>query len=91
MRVLISMAASLMLMLALVGPVAATEAGPGCSDFGAVTADFAKSARPFGQLVSLVNHGGILAPNGVFYTSVGQLIEDEHTLGIFTWACAKYR
>jgi len=35
MRVLISVAASLMLMLALVGPVAAT--GPGCSDFGAAS------------------------------------------------------
>jgi hypothetical protein len=35
MRVLISVAVSLMLMLALVGPVAAT--GPGCSDFGAAS------------------------------------------------------
>ena len=90
MRVLISVAASLMLMLALVGPVAATGPGPGCSDFGAGTAGFAQ-AGGFGRLVSSVNHGGILAPNGVFYTSVRQLIEDEHTLGVFTWACAKYR
>jgi len=87
MRVLISVAASLMLMLALVGPVAAADPGPGCSDFGAGTASFAKSERPFGQLVSSVNHGAF-APT---YNSVSQLIRAEHTVGVFTYACAKYR
>jgi hypothetical protein len=86
MRVLISVAASLMLMLALVGPVAATEPGPGCSDFAANTAVYAK-AGGFGQLVSSVNHGAF-APT---FTSVGQLIRVEHTVGVFTYACAKYR
>jgi len=86
MRVLISVAASLMLILALVGPVAATEPGPGCSDFAANTAVYAK-AGGFGQLVSSVNHGAF-APT---FTSVGQLIRVEHTVGVFTYACAKYR
>jgi hypothetical protein len=86
MRVLISVAASLMLTLALVGPVAATEPGPGCSDFAANTAVYAK-AGGFGQLVSSVNHGAF-APT---FTSVGQLIRIEHTVGVFTYACAKYR
>ena len=88
MRILISVAASLVLMLALIGPVAATEPGPGpgCSDFAANTAVYAK-AGGFGQLVSSVNHGAF-APT---FTSVGQLIRVEHTVGVFTYACAKYR
>ena len=93
MCVLISVAASLMLMLALVGPVAA--AGPGCSDFGAGTAGFAQ-AGGFGKLVSGVAHDGITIPDGfpqagVFYADVSQLIKAEHTLGIFAAACAKFR
>jgi len=86
MRVLISAAGSLMLMLALVGPVAATEPGPGCSDFAANTAVYAHLGG-FGQLVSSVNHGAF-APT---FTGVGQLIQVEHTVGVFTYACAKYR
>lgn len=86
MRVLISMAASLMLTLALVGRVAATEPGPGCSDFAANTAAYAQ-AGGFGQLVSSVNHGAF-EPT---FTGVGQLIQIEHRVGVFTYACAKYR
>ncbi len=85
-RVLVSMAASLLLVLALVVPVAAAEPGPGCSDFAANTAVYAQ-AGGFGQLVSSVNHGAF-APD---FTSVGQLIRLEHTVGVFTYACAKYR
>ena len=50
MRVLISVAASLMLMLALVGPVAAT--GPGCSGFGHATASLADVLHPWGRFLS---------------------------------------
>lgn len=87
-RVLVSMAASLLLVLAMVVPVAATEPGPGpgCSDFAANTAVYAQ-AGGFGQLVSSVNHGAF-APD---FTSIGQLIGLEHTVGVFTYACAKYR
>jgi hypothetical protein len=74
MRVLISMAASVMLLLALVGPVAAT--GPGCSDYGAATVDGAQNARPFGQLVSSVNHGAF-APA---FNNVSELVQFEHGL-----------
>ena len=80
MRVLISVAASLMLMLALVGPVAAT--GPGCSDFGAATVDGAHRQMagfvgvPFGQVVSSVNHGAF-APA---FNSVVELVQFEHGL-----------
>jgi len=74
MRVLISVAASLMLVLALVGPVAAT--GPGCSDFGVATVDGAQNARPFGQLVASVNHGA-LAPD---FNNVMELVQFEHGL-----------
>ena len=62
MRVLISVAVSLMLMLALVGPVAAT--GPGCSDFGAASAAGGHKAipglegTPFGQVLQLFAHTG---------------------------------
>ena len=73
MRVLISVAASLMLMLALVGPVAA--AGPGCSDFGAATVAGAHAGK-FGQLVSSVNHGAF-APA---FAGVSQLVQFEHGL-----------
>jgi len=73
MRVLISVAASLMLMLALVGPVAAT--GPGCSDFGAATVAGAHAGK-FGQLVSSVNHGAF-APD---FNSVMELVQFEHGL-----------
>jgi hypothetical protein len=54
-RLVTAAAASLLLTLALVAPVGA--AGPGCSDFGAATADYAHNARPFGQLVSGVARG----------------------------------
>lgn len=83
MRFLMAMAASLMLMLALVGPVAAT--GPGCSDFGAGTASYAQ-AGGFGRLVSFVAHGG-LAPT---YGGVSDLVHAEHEGTAFTWPCAKY-
>ena len=73
MRVLISVAASLMLMLALVGPVAA--AGPGCSDFGAATVAGAHNARPFGQIVSSVKSGGVPG-----FNSVRALVQFEHGL-----------
>ena len=73
MRVLISVAASLMLMLALVGPVAAT--GPGCSDFGAATVDGAHAGH-FGQVVSSVAHGAF-APD---FNSVMELVQFEHGL-----------
>jgi hypothetical protein len=65
------MAASLMLMPALVGPVAAT--GPGCADVGAASVDAAHNARPFGQLVSSVNHGAF-AP---VFDGVSQLVQWE--------------
>lgn len=67
-RILTAVAASLMLIATLVGPVAA--AGPGCSDFGALTADYAHNARPFGQLVSGVAQGG---PHGASW-----LVAMEH-------------
>jgi hypothetical protein len=86
MRVVFSAAASLLLVLALVGPVAATEPGPGCSDFAANTAATAQ-AGGFGQLVASVNHGAFEPA----FTGVGQLIRLEHTVGIFTYACEKYR
>jgi len=60
MRILVAMAASLMLMLALVGPVAA--AGPGCSDFGAASAAGGHKqipgleGVPFGQVLQLFAH-----------------------------------
>ena len=84
MRVLISVAASLMLTLALVGPVAAT--GPGCSDFGAATAGLAQAGGFGKDLVSWVAHGG-LAPD---YAGVSQLVQAEHRGDIFAWPCAKY-
>lgn len=83
MRVLISMAASVLLVLALVGPVAAT--GPGCSDFGAATVVLTRDAHPFGQLVSSVKDG--VLPG---YDNVGDLVQDEHSGDIFAWPCAKY-
>jgi hypothetical protein len=72
-RALISVAVSLLLMLALVGPVAAT--GPGCSDFGAATVDGAHNARPFGQLVSSVKDGAVPG-----FNSVMELVQFEHGL-----------
>ena len=68
-RLMISVAASLLLVLALVGPVGA--AGPGCSTFGATTAGLAHSERPFGQLVSGVARG---EPGGASW-----LIASEHS------------
>ena len=79
MRVLISVAASLMLMLALVGPVAAT--GPGCSYFGEKTAEAGHREMPgfegqiFGQVVSLVAHGGFAS---VGFAGVRDLVQWEH-------------
>ena len=61
-RVLVSMAASLLLVLALVVPVAAT--GPGCSDFGAASAAGGHreipglEGVPFGQVLQLFAHTG---------------------------------
>ena len=78
MRVLFSVAASLMLMLALVGPVAAG----GCKAFGAATVDGAHRVMPgsvgvaFGRVVSSVNHGAF-APD---FNSVSQLVQFEHGL-----------
>ena len=80
MRVGISVAASLMLMLALVGPVAAT--GPGCSDFGAASAAGGHREMagfvgvPFGQVVSSVAHGAF-APA---FDGVRDLVQFEHGL-----------
>ena len=71
MRVLISVAASLMLMLALVGPVAAG----GCKAFGAATVDAAHNARPFGQVVSSVKSGGVPG-----FNSVMEFVQFEHGL-----------
>jgi hypothetical protein len=87
MRVLISVAASLMLMLALVGPIAAAEPGPGCSDFGAMGAFLAKDWHPFGQVVSSVNHGAFA---GLGFDGVGQLVQAEHSGTFGAWPCAKY-
>jgi hypothetical protein len=84
MRVLISLAASLMLTLALAGPVVAT--GPGCSDFATGSAALAKEVRPFGQLVSAVKDGQVLPG----YDNIGNLIQAEHHGDIFAWPCAKY-
>jgi len=67
-RLLTAVAASLMLIATLAGPVAADT--PGCSKFDAVTADYAHTARPFGQLVSGVAQGG---PHGASW-----LIALEH-------------
>jgi hypothetical protein len=75
MRVLISVAASLMLMLALVGPVAA--AGPGCSDFGAASAAGGQQeipgleGVPFGQVLQLFVHTGPGA--------ISVIVADEHS------------
>jgi hypothetical protein len=77
-RLLISVAASLLLVLALVLPAAA--AGPGCSDFGAATAGFAQ-AGGFGQAVSGVARG---EPGGASW-----LVHAEHAGTIGTWGCAK--
>jgi hypothetical protein len=85
MRVVMAMAASLMLMLALVGPVAAT--GPGCSDFGAMGAFLAKEWHPFGGVVSSVNHGAFA---GLGIDGVGELVQAEHSGTFGTWPCAKY-
>ena len=49
-RFLISVAAGLLLVLALVLPVAAV--GPGCSTMGAATASLAKELHPVGQVFS---------------------------------------
>ena len=76
-RLLTAAAASLLLILALVGPVGA--AGPGCSDFGAETARLAHSERPFGQLVSGVAQGG---PRGASW-----LIQAEHAGDVGTYPC----
>lgn len=84
MRILMAVAASLMLMLALVGPVTAT--GPGCSDFGAGAASFAQ-AGGFGKLVSSVARRE-LAPFG--YVGVSALVHAEHEGLAFAWPCAKY-
>ena len=69
MRVLISVAASLMLMLALVGPVAAT--GPGCSGFGHATASLADELHPWGKFLSwFARQGmvsGLVASEHAFY------------------------
>jgi hypothetical protein len=79
-RLLFSVAASLLLVLALVGPVGAV--GPGCSDFGAASAAGGHREMagfegvPFGQVVSLVAHGG-LAPA---FDNVSQLVQFEHGL-----------
>jgi hypothetical protein len=82
MRVLISVAASLLLMLALVGPVAAV--GPGCSDFGAASAAGGhREMEPpftgwiFGKVVSYVAHGGV-AQYGM-PDSVSGLVQLEHS------------
>jgi hypothetical protein len=72
-RFLVAVSASLLLILALVAPVGA--AGPGCSDFGAASAAGGQNARPFGQLVSFVAHGG-LAPA---YDGVSDLVHAEHS------------
>ena len=50
MRLLIAMAATLMLTLALIGPVAAADRG-GCSSFGAATVEGAR-AGGFGPFVA---------------------------------------
>ncbi len=71
MRVLVSVAAGLMLTLALVGPVAA--AGPGCSDFGEATVEYAQAGH-FGTLVASVAHGAF-APE---FTGVSDLVQWEH-------------
>lgn len=78
MRVLISVAASLMLMLALVGPVAAG----GCKAFGAASAAGGHREMagfvgvPFGRVVSSVAHGAF-APA---FAGVSQLVQFEHGL-----------
>ena len=78
MRVRISVAASLMLMLALVGPVVAAT-GPGCSGFGAASAAGGHreipgfEGLPFGQFVSDIKDGVIPG-----FTGVGQLVQFEH-------------
>jgi hypothetical protein len=78
-RLMISVAASLLLTLALVAPVGA--AGPGCSDFGAASAAGGHREMagfegvPFGKVVSLVAHGGF-APA---FDSVSQLVQAEHS------------
>jgi hypothetical protein len=68
-RVLVSMAASLLLVFALVVPVAAT--GPGCSDFGAASAAGGHreipglEGVPFGQVLQLFAHTGPGAISGI--------------------------
>lgn len=71
MRVVFSLAASIVLLLALVGPAAAT--GPGCSDYGAATVEYAQAGH-FGTLVSSVSHGA-LAPT---FSGVSELVQWEH-------------
>lgn len=62
MRFLMAMAASILLTLALVAPVAAT--GHGCSDFGAASAAGGHKeipgleGIPFGQVLQLFAHTG---------------------------------
>ena len=80
MRFLMAMAASLMLMLALVGPVAAT--GPGCSGFGAASAAGGHReipgflGLPFGRFVVSEIKDGVIPG----FTGVGQLVQFEHGL-----------
>jgi hypothetical protein len=74
-RLLTAAAASLLLMLALVGPVGAV--GPGCSYFGTVaTGDFA----PHGALGALISS---LTPRSDFLfpgTKISDIVAFEHGL-----------
>jgi len=60
MRFLMAMAASLMLMVALVGPVAA--AGSGCTGFAGATVDWAHASGGVGRELSVFARLGLVGP-----------------------------
>jgi hypothetical protein len=66
MRILMALAASLLLALALVAPVAAD--GPGCSGFGADTAAWAHASGGVGRELSVFARQGM----------VGAIVASEH-------------
>jgi hypothetical protein len=67
MRVLIALGASVLLLLALVAPVAAKGS---CKEFGEVTSDWAKSAGGIGSVISSVASSG---PG-----TVSEIVAGEH-------------
>jgi len=73
-RLLTAAAASLLLMLALVGPVGAADT-PGCSYFGAVaTGDFAPHGALGALISSVTPRSDVLGPG----TKVSDIVAFEH-------------